>query len=123
MERSLFETALPPKPANAPAATCRSRSDTTTSPTISHASHASMPHNDIFPNLPHQIWSFLRLPRGTLDWTAPLEAIQELMKHVLGTHDRPPPPAIPNDSLEAILSPDQIDHLIAMYVFPRIPPD
>ncbi|KAJ3929259.1 MAG: hypothetical protein NXY57DRAFT_433790 [Lentinula lateritia] len=121
MERTLFETAFPPKPENAPAATCGSRSDITTPPTISHASHASIPHNDIFPNLPHQIWSFLRLPRGTLDWTAPLEAIQQLMKHVLGTHDRPPPPPIPNDSLEAILSPDQIDHLIAIFEHNYLP--
>ncbi|KAJ3785183.1 hypothetical protein GGU10DRAFT_398949 [Lentinula aff. detonsa] len=108
MDRSLFETAFPVKSENN-SSTCKYRSDPNTSPSISSASI----HNDIFPNLPHQIWSFLRLPRGTLDWTAPLEAIQGLMKRVSGTHDRPPPP-IPNDTLEAILSPEQIDHLIAM---------
>ncbi|KAJ3735238.1 hypothetical protein DFJ43DRAFT_1058910 [Lentinula guzmanii] len=115
MDRSLFETAFPVKSENN-SSTCRYRSDPNNSPRISSAPI----HNDIFPNLPHQIWSFLRLPRGTLDWTAPLEAIQGLMKRVSGTHDRPPPP-IPNDTLEAILSPEQIDHLIAIFEHNYLP--
>ncbi|KAJ4479177.1 hypothetical protein J3R30DRAFT_2728303 [Lentinula aciculospora] len=115
MERSIFEAAFAIKSENAPT-TCASSSDASVSPSVPTASM----HNDIFPNLPHQIWSFLRLPRGTLDWTAPLEAIQELMKQVSGTHDCPPPP-IPNDPLETILSPDQIDHLIAIFEHNYLP--
>ncbi|KAJ3771960.1 hypothetical protein FB446DRAFT_690051 [Lentinula raphanica] len=117
MDRAVFESTFAAKSENASTAPRQSRSDHSRSPSVSNAS----PQNDIFPNLPHQIWSFLRLPRGTLDWTAPLEAIQALMKQVAGPHDRPPPPATTNDTLDTILSPDQIDHLIAIFEHNYLP--
>lgn len=72
---------------------------------------------ELFPNRPHLLWDFLDVPDGTLDWTAPLQAIQELMKQTqspVSRHYSSPPPPDPSDSLDRVLSPDQIVHLRAM---------
>ncbi|KAJ4474496.1 hypothetical protein J3R30DRAFT_3509551 [Lentinula aciculospora] len=75
------------------------------------------PSAEFFPNRPHLLWDFLD---SSLDWTAPLQAIQELMKQTqaspsLSRHYPSPPPPDPNDSLDHVLSPDQILHLRAIF--------
>ncbi|KAJ3866388.1 hypothetical protein EV359DRAFT_36741 [Lentinula novae-zelandiae] len=73
---------------------------------------------ELFPNRPHLLWDFLDVPDGTLDWTAPLQAIQELMKQTqspVSRHYSSPPPPDPSDSLDRVLSPDQIVHLRAIF--------
>ncbi|KAF5393010.1 hypothetical protein D9757_001127 [Collybiopsis confluens] len=77
------------------------------------SSNASMPE-DVYPNKPHQLWDFIRDPKDSLDWSAPLQAMGQLMKQASTSSDPypPPPPPVFNDSLDNILSPDQIHFLI-----------
>ncbi|KAJ3758560.1 hypothetical protein EV360DRAFT_43627 [Lentinula raphanica] len=86
------------------------------------SSNASLPP-DLFPNNPHLLWDFLRMPEDSLDWTAPLQAMQHLMKQ--SHHDtsisRRHPPRIPNDSLDNILTPNQIQHLISIFEHNYLP--
>lgn len=81
-------------------------------------SNASLPI-DLFVNKPQTIWDFIHAPQGSLDWSAPLEAMQELMKQSVSesrSHLSQPPLLVPNDSLDNILTSDQILHLSSMYV-------
>lgn len=78
-------------------------------------SNASLPI-DLYPNKPQTIWDFMHLPQGSLDWSAPVEAMQELMKKQSISVASQPSLPISNDSLDNILSPDQILHLSSMYV-------
>ncbi|KAJ4479099.1 hypothetical protein J3R30DRAFT_3289733 [Lentinula aciculospora] len=85
------------------------------------SSNASLP-TDLFPNRPHLLWDFLRTPQGSLDWTAPLQAMQELMKQSVHSSDtRRYSPAVPNDSLDSILSMNQIQHLTSLFEHNYLP--
>lgn len=127
MSRDIFEAALAEKLDSSPSTDIggQERFDTGARPyapfssAIPGTSSPSM--RRIFLSQPHQIWNWLGLPKGTIDWSAPFEAIQGLTKQVWGKDPNHPsvpelsmPPTIPNDSLEGILSPDQIDHMVSM---------
>lgn len=123
MDRSLFEVART-KPKGDEHGEWHDRnldvlsgySGTPTSMDAPGSSNASLP-TDLFPNKPHLLWDFLRTPQGSLDWSAPLQAIQELMKQSAdssGSRRHPPPPPVLNDSLDSILSINQIQHLTSL---------
>ncbi|KAJ3865790.1 hypothetical protein EV359DRAFT_38024 [Lentinula novae-zelandiae] len=98
-------------------------SGTPTSMDAPGSSNASLP-TDLFPNKPHLLWDFLRTPQGSLDWSAPLQAIQELMKQSAdssGSRRHPPPPPVLNDSLDSILSINQIQHLTSLFEHNYLP--
>ncbi|KAF5371207.1 hypothetical protein D9758_004092 [Tetrapyrgos nigripes] len=66
------------------------------------------------------IWDLFRLPDGSrLDWSAPLEAIQQLAKWSETEEDSsrtvPTASPIPDDSLEQILTSEQIDYLLDIF--------
>jgi hypothetical protein len=130
MDRSIFENLRPSTVAAAKEPESRSQSvrhevqlemipgysGTPTPANAPGSSNASLP-TDIFPNKPHLLWDFIRAPHASLDWSTPLHTIGELVKQTLAsseTHTYPPPPRIPNDSLDSILLPDQILYLTTM---------
>ncbi|KAJ3740190.1 hypothetical protein DFH05DRAFT_1406158 [Lentinula detonsa] len=114
MDRSIFQPARPvvkeEQRGEEPSGWQNNKSDSPSNPS---------PSAELFPNRPHLLWDFLD---GSLDWTAPLQAIQELMKQTrtspsASRNYHTPPPPDPTDSLDHALSPDQILHLRAMCVF------
>ncbi|KAJ3812027.1 hypothetical protein F5876DRAFT_38348 [Lentinula aff. lateritia] len=130
MDRSLFEVART-KPKGDEHGEWHDRnldvlsgySGTPTSMDAPGSSNASLP-TDLFPNKPHLLWDFLRTPQGSLDWSAPLQAIQELMKQSAdssGSRRYSPPPSVLNDSLDNILSLNQIQHLISLFEHNYLP--
>ncbi|KAF8823249.1 hypothetical protein HHX47_DHR10000150 [Lentinula edodes] len=113
MDRSIFQPARPvvkeEHRSEEPSGWQNKNSDRASSPPVPP---------ELFPNRPHLLWDFLDVPDGTLDWTAPLQAIQELMKQTqspVSRHYSSPPPPDPSDSLDRVLSPDQILHLRAIF--------
>ncbi|KAE9404892.1 hypothetical protein BT96DRAFT_397932 [Gymnopus androsaceus JB14] len=131
MDRSLFEVSRPVVKESSPQSGTNGSwpghdrnleimlPDYSGTPTPANApggSNASLPI-DLFPNKPQLLWDFIRVPQGALDWTAPLEAMQELMKQTVSSKPHPfqPPPPVPNDSLDNILSSDQILHLSSIF--------
>ncbi|KAJ3797558.1 hypothetical protein GGU11DRAFT_784469 [Lentinula aff. detonsa] len=85
------------------------------------SSNASLP-TDLYPNKPHLLWDFLGTSQSSMDWTAPLQAIQDLMKQSRDTSaPRRFPPPVSNDSLDHILSPNQIQHLTSIFEHNYLP--
>ncbi|KAE9409792.1 hypothetical protein BT96DRAFT_984159 [Gymnopus androsaceus JB14] len=129
MNRAVFEAALAAKSEHGEITNTAVYGLNDSSPATTNSPGASNAflHPRMFPNHPHHIWNFLQLPRGVLDWSAPLEAIQGLTKQVLSNshsrdhHSPSPPPAILSDSLESIFSPDQIDHLVSIFEHNYLP--
>ncbi|KAK7033603.1 hypothetical protein VNI00_012840 [Paramarasmius palmivorus] len=73
------------------------------------------PHPSTRPG-PHTIWNYISEEQfGPLDWTAPLEAMQTLIKNPHNTSPPPPLPSSAGDTLESILSPVQKTKLLQMY--------
>ncbi|KAJ3772884.1 hypothetical protein FB446DRAFT_772141 [Lentinula raphanica] len=110
MDRSIFQPARP-------VVKQEQRGDEPVGWQNSDSGSNSSPTSEVFPSRPHLLWDFLD---GSLDWTAPLQAIQELMKQTqvspsASRNFHTPPPIDPNDTLEHILSPDQILHLRAIF--------
>ncbi|KIK53301.1 hypothetical protein GYMLUDRAFT_49479 [Collybiopsis luxurians FD-317 M1] len=127
MDRSIFDSHLPAKEPESHIGTKESRQEKeleihagyTGKPTPANApgsSNASLP-TDMYPNRPHQIWDFIHDPQESLDWSAPLQAMGELMKQTLGSSGAPhhPTPTVFNDSLNNILSSDQILQLTSIF--------
>ncbi|THV08149.1 hypothetical protein K435DRAFT_847043 [Dendrothele bispora CBS 962.96] len=122
MDRSIFEGLGKPAD-NSQARTAHSDSDNP----VASASTNATPEDSVmapnsFPPKPHTIWGFLRTPSGSLDWSAPLEAILELSKQANPPSPRneiPPPPL--DDSLESILTRPDIDRLLEIFSQKYVP--